>query len=82
MQGFTWAKESPPKIYTCSTEPQILRLGGELADGLQMSDVAIPMLGEAMQNIKDGIAKGSQKLMILELETFGLGILKKTRKNR
>ena len=51
MQGFTWAKESPPKIYTCSTEPQMLRLGGRLADGLQMSDVAIPMLGEAMQNL-------------------------------
>ena len=43
MQGFTWAKASPPKIYTCSTEPQMLRLGGRLADGLQMSDIAIPM---------------------------------------
>ena len=37
-----------------------------------MSDVAIPMLGEAMQNIKDGIAKRSQKLMILELKLLGL----------
>ena len=69
MQGFTWAKASPPKIYTCSTEPQMLRLGGRLADGLQMSDVAIPMLGEAMQNIKDGIAKRES-----EIDDFRIGV--------
>ena len=57
MQGFTWAQSSPPKIYTCSTEPQMLRLGGEYADGLQMSDVALPMLEEAMTNIQAGLEK-------------------------
>ncbi len=57
MQGFTWAKSARPKIYTCSTEPQMLRLGGQFADGLQMSDVAVPMLDEAMTNIQIGLEK-------------------------
>ncbi len=57
MQGFTWAKSPPPKIYTCSTEPQMLRLGAQCADALQMSDVALPMLDEAMDNIKIGLER-------------------------
>ena len=57
MQGFTWAKSPPPKIYTCSTEPQMLRLGAQCADALQMSDVALPMLDEAMDNIKIGLGR-------------------------
>jgi alkanesulfonate monooxygenase SsuD/methylene tetrahydromethanopterin reductase-like flavin-dependent oxidoreductase (luciferase family) len=57
MQGFTWAKSPPPKIYTCSTEPQMLRLGAQFADALQMSDVALPMLDEAMDNIKIGLER-------------------------
>ena len=35
-----WAKSRPPRIYTCSTAPQMLRMGAEVADGLQMSDVS------------------------------------------
>ena len=79
MQGFTWAKASPPKIYTCSTEPQMLRLGGRLADGLQMSDVAIPMLGEAIQNIKDGIAKRESDIDDFRIGNFWAWHIKKDR---
>ncbi len=50
-------KSPPPKIYTCSTEPQMLRLGAQFADALQMSDVALPMLDEAMDNIKIGLER-------------------------
>ena len=70
MQGFTWAKSSPPKIYTCSTEPQMLRLGGQLADGLQMSDVAIPMLDEAMKNINEGISKRESSIDDFRIGNF------------
>tara|TARA_Y100001934_G_scaffold179799_1_gene212754 strand:- start:173 stop:1243 length:1071 start_codon:yes stop_codon:yes gene_type:complete len=68
MQGFTWAQSDRPKIYTCSTEPQMLRLGGQYADGLQMSDVALPMLEDAMKDIKTGLSKREN-----EIEDFRIG---------
>ena len=52
-----WAKASPPQIYTCSTEPQMLRMGARVADSLQMSDVAGSMLAPAMENVKIGLEK-------------------------
>jgi alkanesulfonate monooxygenase SsuD/methylene tetrahydromethanopterin reductase-like flavin-dependent oxidoreductase (luciferase family) len=52
-----WAKSHPPRIYTCSTAPQMLRMGAEVADGLQMSDVALPMIDDAMQNVRAGLAR-------------------------
>lgn len=50
-------KARPPRIYTCSTGPQMLRLGARVADGLQMSDVALPMIDEAMANVRAGLAQ-------------------------
>jgi len=70
MQGFTWAKSSRPKIYTCSTEPQMLRLGGQFADGLQMSDVALPMLKEAMNNIHQGLSKREESIDDFRIGNF------------
>ncbi len=54
---FDWAKATPPTIYACSTEPQMLRMGARVADGIHMSDVALPMLDEAMKNIRVGLEK-------------------------
>ena len=70
MQGFTWAKSNRPKIYTCSTEEQMLRLGGQYADGLQMSDVALPMLDEAMKNIQIGLEKRSEPSEDFRISNF------------
>ncbi len=50
-----WAKSSPAQVLTCSTEPQMLRMGARVADGLQMSDVAMPMMSKAMDNIQIGL---------------------------
>jgi alkanesulfonate monooxygenase SsuD/methylene tetrahydromethanopterin reductase-like flavin-dependent oxidoreductase (luciferase family) len=52
-----WAKSSPAQVFTCSTEPQMLRMGARVADGLQMSDVAMPMMDEAMSNIRIGLER-------------------------
>jgi alkanesulfonate monooxygenase SsuD/methylene tetrahydromethanopterin reductase-like flavin-dependent oxidoreductase (luciferase family) len=35
----------------------MLRMAGRVADSLQMSDVALPMLDEAMENIRAGLAR-------------------------
>jgi len=51
-----WARARPARVLTCSTAPQMLRMGARVADGLQMSDVALPMLPEAMANVRAGLA--------------------------
>ncbi len=51
----SWVKSSPANVFTCSTEPQMLRMGARVADGLQMSDVALPMLDQAMKNVHLGL---------------------------
>ena len=79
MQGFTWAKTDRPRVYTCSTEEQMLRLGGQYADGLQMSDVALPMLDEAMKNIQVGLSKREQSVEDFRIGNFWAWHIKKDR---
>ena len=79
MQGFTWAKTDRPKVYTCSTEEQMLRLGGQYADGLQMSDVALPMLDEAMKNIQLGLSKREESVEDFRIGNFWAWHIKKDR---
>lgn len=52
-----WAKSAPAQVFTCSTEPQMLRMGARVADGLQMSDVAMPMMDKAMDNVRIGLER-------------------------
>jgi len=52
-----WAKSSPAQVFSCSTEPQMLRMGARVADGLQMSDVTLPMFPDAMENIRLGLER-------------------------
>jgi alkanesulfonate monooxygenase SsuD/methylene tetrahydromethanopterin reductase-like flavin-dependent oxidoreductase (luciferase family) len=54
---YKWVKHKPARIYACATEPQMLRMAGRVADSLQMSDVALPMLDEAMENIRAGLTR-------------------------
>jgi 5,10-methylenetetrahydromethanopterin reductase len=54
---YKWAKHRPARIYACATEPQMLQMAGRVADSLQLSDVALPMLAEAMENIRIGQAR-------------------------
>ena len=79
MQGFTWAKTDRPRVYTCSTEEQMLRLGGQYADGLQMSDVALPMLDEAMKNIQVGLSKREESVEDFRIGNFWAWHIKKDR---
>jgi 5,10-methylenetetrahydromethanopterin reductase len=50
--------QSPrPRIFTCSMGPQMLRMGGRIADGLQVGDVTADRLPEVMQDIQAGLAR-------------------------
>ena len=57
--GMMWARCPGPLLYRCSSGPQMIRMGAEVADGIQFSDFTVAMLPEAMQNIRAGLAKRS-----------------------
>jgi 5,10-methylenetetrahydromethanopterin reductase len=46
-----------PGIFTCSMGPQMLRMGGRIADGLQVGDVTAERLPEVMHDIEAGLAR-------------------------
>jgi 5,10-methylenetetrahydromethanopterin reductase len=52
-----WAKSDGPLIYSCSSGPQMIRMGARVADGIQVSDFTVDMLAEAKENIDIGLAK-------------------------
>jgi alkanesulfonate monooxygenase SsuD/methylene tetrahydromethanopterin reductase-like flavin-dependent oxidoreductase (luciferase family) len=46
-----------PRIISCSMGPQMLRMGGRIADGLQLGDVVPERMPEVMTEINTGLAK-------------------------
>ncbi|HJP04587.1 MAG: hypothetical protein CL799_03060 [Chromatiales bacterium] len=53
----TFLKASRPQIISCSMGPQMLRMGGRIADGIQVGDVTAGRLPEVMQDIQAGLAQ-------------------------
>ena len=52
--GMMWAKQPGPLIYSCSTAPMMCRMGGRVADGIQISDGTVDMLPDIMEQIRIG----------------------------
>jgi alkanesulfonate monooxygenase SsuD/methylene tetrahydromethanopterin reductase-like flavin-dependent oxidoreductase (luciferase family) len=52
-----WAKADGPLIYSCSSGPQMIRMGARVADGIQLSDFTVDMLADVKDNIDIGLAK-------------------------
>ena len=46
-----------PQIFTCSMGPQMLRLGGRMADGLQVGDVTADRLPEVVADVRTGLSE-------------------------
>ena len=55
----TFVKAPRPLIIACSMGPQMLRMGGRIADGLQVGDVTAERVPEIMPDIEAGLAKRS-----------------------
>ena len=55
-----WAQSRPPLVYAASIGPQMLRMGARVADGLQMGDMSIPRVGQAIENVRAGLAQREQ----------------------
>ncbi len=53
----TFMKATRPQIHACSMGPQMLRMGGRVADGIQVGDVVPGRVPEVMTDINAGLAK-------------------------
>ncbi len=56
-----WAKASDPLVYGCCSGPMMVRMGGRVADGIQVSDFTPEMMPEVMENLATGWAKRDDK---------------------
>ncbi len=74
-----WIQHRPARIYACSTEDQMLRMGARVADSLQMSDATLRMLPAAMESIKVGLAKRDAPADDFRIDNFWAWHIKKDR---
>ncbi len=74
-----WAKAAPPVIYACSTGPQMLRMGGEYADSVQMSDVTVPRIDEAVADVRRGMARRREPAADFRIGNFWAWHIRKDR---
>ena len=65
-----WANSPAPLIYTASMGPQMLRMGGRIADGLQMGDMPTQKIDAAMQNVRAGLAKRTTSAKTFRVGNF------------
>ena len=52
-----YSKAPAPKIYSCSTGPQMLRMGGKFADGIHMSDIEPEFIKPSIENVVIGLGR-------------------------
>lgn len=74
-----WAKSSPPLIYSCSSGPQMIRMGARIAAGIQVSDFTVDMMAEANENVRLGMAKRDVPAEDFRLGNFWAWHIKKDR---
>jgi 5,10-methylenetetrahydromethanopterin reductase len=56
-----WTVAPPPLIYIAANRPQMLRLAGEMADGVMLSDIALPFIEATMTRLGEGLARGTRR---------------------
>ena len=74
-----WIRHRPARIYACSTEDQMLRMGARVADSLQMSDATLKMLPAAMESIRIGVEKRTAPADDFRIDNFWAWHIKKDR---
>jgi len=75
----SFMKSPRPRIFTCSMGPQMLRMGGRIADGLQVGDVTPARLPEVMTDIQAGLAKRTDPVDDFRISNFWAWHIKKDR---
>lgn len=54
-----WSHPEPPQVYVGASKPQMLRMAGRVGDGVMMSDVTLPRIGESMAELQTGLERRS-----------------------
>jgi len=49
-----WLEASPPRVYVGANGPMMLRMAGQVADGVMLSDVPLERMAEAMTHMQAG----------------------------
>ena len=57
-----WVRHDRPLLYVAATRPKMMRMAGEVADGLMTSDGTLPLIKQALPALKDGLAKSGRSL--------------------
>ncbi len=66
-----WAASVPsPRIYVAANKPQMLRLAGEIADGVMLSDIDVPFLGAILAELRAGSARAGPAREGLRVNNF------------
>jgi hypothetical protein len=74
-----WAEDPGPLVYSCSSAPQMIRMGARLADGLQLSDYTVDMMPHAMHDVRAGLALRSEQPANFRIGNFWAWHLKEDR---
>jgi len=56
-----WAEHDGPLLYSCSSGPMMIRMGGQHADGIQLSDYTPDMMPMCMENVQKGMDRREEK---------------------
>jgi 5,10-methylenetetrahydromethanopterin reductase len=72
VEGYapTWAHDPPPLVYVAANKPQMLRLAGEVGDGVMLSDVDLPFLPATLAEIGRGLARGGRERRALRVNNL------------
>jgi alkanesulfonate monooxygenase SsuD/methylene tetrahydromethanopterin reductase-like flavin-dependent oxidoreductase (luciferase family) len=65
-----WLTASPPMLYVGANGPQMLRMAGQVADGVMLSDVPLARMGEVMENIRAGHALQNRTQVFPRIANF------------
>ncbi len=65
-----WLTQAPPLIYVGANGPQMLRMAGQVADGVMLSDVPLARMGEVQEHLRAGRESGSQAARPLQVSNF------------
>lgn len=65
-----WLTQLPPRIYVGANGPQMLRMAGEVADGVMLSDVPRARMAEVMKELGTGRERGALRAADLKLTNF------------
>jgi len=67
------------RIFVCSMGPQMLRMGGRIADGVQVGDVTPARIGESIGSVQAGLAKRAYPAEDFRIGNFWAWHIKKDR---